>query len=72
MPTIGAFVEELAKGGAWSDDFEQFPVRTMKRYGLTDTQIEKIMHGDIKKLRTQIQSDLKAKKGWVFRVKRGS
>lgn len=70
MPTIGAFVEELAKGGAWSNKFEKFPRRTMKEFGLTKAQIKKILSGSIGSLRTQIQNDL-GKKALVFRVKRG-
>ena len=70
-PTIGQFVEEVAKGGVWSDDFERFPRRTMKRYGLSDENIEKVMDGEIGPLRRQIERDLNAKP-LVFRVKRGS
>jgi hypothetical protein len=71
MPTIGAFVEELAKGGAWSKQFEKFPKRTMKKFGLTQTQIRKILRGNIDGLRKEIANDLTPKKALVFRVKRG-
>jgi hypothetical protein len=71
MPTIGQFVEELAKGGDWSKQFERFPRRTMKKFGLTGTQIKKIMRGSIDSLRKEIDDDLKPKKALVFRVKRG-
>jgi hypothetical protein len=42
----------------------------MKEFGLTDTQIEKVMSGSIGALRSQIEKDLN-KKPLVFRVKRG-
>ena len=70
MATIGAFVEELAKGGALSNKFEKFPRRTMKEFGLTETQIKKVMTGSITSLRNQIETDLN-KQALVFRVKRG-
>jgi hypothetical protein len=70
MPTIGAFVEELAKGGTWSNKFERFPRRTMKEFGLTKAQIKKVISGSIGALRTQIHKDLNTK-ALVFRVKRG-
>jgi hypothetical protein len=71
MPTIGAFVEALAKDGTLSSKFERLPRRTMKEFGLTPAQMDKIMHGSIKALRTQIEADLSPKKPLVFRVKRG-
>jgi hypothetical protein len=71
MPTIGDFVEELAKGGDLSKRFERFPKRTMKKFGLTQAQIKRIMRGSIDSLRKEIDDDLKPKKVLVFRVKRG-
>lgn len=70
MATIGAFVEEIAKGGALASKFEKFPKRTMKAFGLTEAQRKKILSGSIASLRTQIEKDLN-KKALVFRVKRG-
>lgn len=72
MPTIGEFVDALAKDDALAKQFDKFPVRTMKAFkgGLTQAQIKKIMSGDIVALRTQIENDLN-KKPLVFRVKRG-
>lgn len=71
MPTIGEFVEALAKDSALDKAFDQRPRRTAKDFGLTKKQIDKIMTGEIKSLRKQIDDDLKPKKALVFRVKRG-
>jgi hypothetical protein len=70
MATIGAFVEALANNSALSSRFDRFPKRTMKEFGLTQAQINKIMTGSLSSLRTQIQNDLN-RKALVFRVKRG-
>ena len=56
MPTIGEFVEALAKDPALDTAFDERPRRTAKQFGLTDKQIE---------------DDLNPKKPLVFRVKRG-
>lgn len=71
MPTIGEFVEALAKDPALDTAFDERPRRTAKQFGLTDKQIDKIMSGEIKSLRKQIEDDLNPKKPLVFRVKRG-
>ena len=70
MPTIGDFVEALAKNPALDKAFDQRPRRTAKEFGLTKAQIDKMMKGSIGGLRTQIQKDLN-RKSLVFRVKRG-
>jgi len=70
MASIGAFVEALANDNALANKFDRFPKRTMKEFGLTQTQINKIMSGSLASLRTQIENDLN-KKALVFRVKRG-
>lgn len=70
MASIGAFVEELAKNGTWSDKFEVNPEGTMAEYGLEPEQIDQVMNGDIKELRHQIHQDIKPRKALVFRVKR--
>ena len=72
-PTIGEFVDALAKDDALARRFDKFPIRTMKTFkevGLSQARINKIMSGDIVGLRTQIESDLN-RKSLVFRVKRG-
>jgi hypothetical protein len=68
--TIGAFVEELAKGGAWAKRFDDFPIRTMRAFGLNDRQIDKILNGSLTSLRNEVEKDLK-RKVFVFRVKMG-
>lgn len=70
MATIGEFVNALAKDNALARKFDKRPKTTMKAFGLTPAQIEKVMSGDIVGLRTQIESDLN-RKSLVFRVKRG-
>lgn len=70
MATIGAFVEELAKNGTWSGEFELDPEGTMAKYGLSTDQIEQVMNGDIKELRKKIHEDIRPRKALVFRVKR--
>ena len=70
MPTIGEFVNALAKEDALAKKFDKRPKTTMNAFGLTPTQIKKIMKGDIIGLRKQIENDLN-KKPIVFRVKRG-
>jgi hypothetical protein len=71
MPTIGEFVEALAQDSALDKAFDQRPRRTAKKFGLSKTQIDRMMKGGIGSLRTQIENDLKPKKALVFRVKRG-
>ena len=70
MPTIGEFVNALAKDDALAKKFDKRPRTTMKAFGLTQAQIKKIIAGDIIGLRKQIETDLN-KKPLVFRVKRG-
>ena len=70
MPTIGEFVDALAKDSALDKAFDARPRQTMKTFGLTKAQIDKVISGNIASLRTQIEKDLK-KKPIVFRVKRG-
>jgi hypothetical protein len=70
MATIGAFVEELTKGGVLAKNFDKFPKRTMKQFGLTSRQINKILNASIESLRTEVEKDLD-KTVVVFRVKRG-
>jgi hypothetical protein len=70
MATIGAFVEELAKNGTWSDKFEADPEGAMAEYGLSTEQIQDVMNGDIKELRGKIRDDIRPRKALVFRVKR--
>lgn len=71
MPSIGDFVNALAKDDALAKKFDKRPKTTMKAFGLTPAQIKKILEGDIIGLRKQIENDLSPKKPLVFRVKRG-
>ena len=70
MATIGAFVEELAKGGALARKFDKRPKTAMKGFGLSAAQINKIFTGSLASLRSQVEKDLN-QKVLVFRVKRG-
>jgi hypothetical protein len=67
---IGAFVEELAKGGALARKFDKRPKTAMKEFGLSAAQINKIFTGSLASLRSQVEKDLN-QKVLVFRVKRG-
>ena len=70
MATIGAFVEELGKGGSLATKFDKRPKTAMKEFGLSTAQINKILTGSLASLRSQVEKDLN-KKVLVFRVKRG-
>lgn len=70
MATIGAFVEELAKGGALAREFDKRPKTAMKEFGLSAAQINEIFTGSLASLGSQVEKDLN-EKVLVFRVKRG-
>lgn len=72
MAKLADFLEKLSSDEAFEAKFDADPTGTMEEFGLNPHQIDLVLNGTAKEIRTAVHDEDPSKRFVVLRVKRGA